>query len=86
MCTSYKFFRKMFSVFNKVVQKLLQWVYVYSISFLQVLKIRKTIKTLQQFKKQLPYLTAEIIKELEFIASNHQHPDAYKRCKEVKYF
>ena len=50
---------------------------------LQVFKIRKTIKALQQFKKQLPFLAAEVIKELDFIASNHEHPDAYKRCKEV---
>ena len=50
---------------------------------LQIFKVRKTIKALQQFKKQLPFLAAEVIKELEFIASNDEHPDAYKRCKEV---
>ena len=50
---------------------------------MQVFKIRKTIKTLQQLKDQLPFLAAEIIKELEFIANNDEHPDAFKRCQEV---
>ena len=57
--------------------------YIYNISYLQVFKIRRIIKHIQEFKKQLPFFIAEITKELVFIAKNSKHPDAYKRCKEV---
>ena len=57
--------------------------YIYNISYLQVFKIRRIIKCVQESKKQLPFLIAEITKELVFIANDYEHPDAYKRCKEV---
>jgi len=47
------------------------------------MKIRRTIKTLQQLKNNLPFLAAEVTKELEFITDNHTSPRAYSRCKEV---
>ena len=59
------------------------YIIINDISYLQVFKIRRMIKSLQEFKEQLPFLITEIIKEVEFIARNYKNPDAYKRCKEV---
>ena len=50
----------------------------------QVLKIRRTIKAIQQFRKTLPFLAAEVKKELEFIGDNPTDQKAHTRCKEVR--
>ena len=51
--------------------------------FWQILKIRRTIKAIKQFRKTLPFLAAEVTKELEFVAEHPKDEKSHKRCKEV---